>query len=151
MMLDGLFHPTDDNGERFLKQSSSSTTTTTNSGSREARVAVAIIGHSANSFFLPACPSVCLSVCLPVCLLTFSLSCRLVGQSCGINRVRCCPQQPGLAALWCDNGSVRLLDVNQQLQQLAAETEASGKAANKLQVRGCTPYLNWCTDWSVSV
>jgi ribosome assembly protein RRB1 len=60
----------------------------------------------------------------------------LVQQSCGINRVRSCPQQPGLVALWGDNGSVRLLDVGEQLQQLAAEQEVASKAASKSTVRG---------------
>eukprot|EP00878_Enallax_costatus_P033373 GHUV01036797.1.p1 GENE.GHUV01036797.1~~GHUV01036797.1.p1 ORF type:complete len:463 (+),score=125.34 GHUV01036797.1:104-1492(+) len=77
---------------------------------------------------------------------------RLVGQSCAINRVRCCPQQPGVVALWCDNGSVRLLDVNQQLQQLAAETEAGSKASNKVQVNPLQVHSHstegFAVDWS---
>jgi hypothetical protein len=54
-----------------------------------------------------------------------------------MNRVRCCWQHPGLVALWCDNGSVRLVDVGEQLKQLAAESEVLSKAASKTQVGGC--------------
>jgi hypothetical protein len=67
-------------------------------------------------------------------LLLLLLLYRLVSQSCGINRVRCCWQHPGLVALWCDNGSVRLVDVGEQLKQLAAEAEVLSKAASKTQV-----------------
>jgi hypothetical protein len=60
---------------------------------------------------------------------------RLIGQSCGINRVRVCPQQPHLVAFWGDNGQVRVLNVQQQLQELAGEQEATGGARAKQQVR----------------
>lgn len=50
--------------------------------------------------------------------------------------MRCCWQHPGLVALWCDNGSVRVLNVDEQLKQLAAETEVLSKAASKTQVCG---------------
>lgn len=36
--------------------------------------------------------------------------------------------------MWGDNGSVRLLDVTEQLRQLAAEVEVASKAASKVQV-----------------
>ncbi|KAF6264703.1 WD40-repeat-containing domain protein [Scenedesmus sp. NREL 46B-D3] len=77
---------------------------------------------------------------------------RLVAQSCGINRVRSCPQQPGLAALWGDNGSVRLLDVGEQLRQLAAEVEVASKAASKAQVNPLQTHAHategFAVDWS---
>jgi hypothetical protein len=62
---------------------------------------------------------------------------RLVQQTCGINRVRVCPQQPHLTAFWGDNAQVRVVDVGQQLAALAGEEEVVGhKAATKVQVRG---------------
>jgi hypothetical protein len=60
---------------------------------------------------------------------------RLITQTCGINRVRCCPQRSGLVAVWGDNGSVRLLDLAAQLESLAAETEPATRAASKTQAR----------------
>eukprot|EP00879_Flechtneria_rotunda_P014031 GHRR01014658.1.p1 GENE.GHRR01014658.1~~GHRR01014658.1.p1 ORF type:complete len:366 (+),score=106.34 GHRR01014658.1:218-1315(+) len=77
---------------------------------------------------------------------------RLVGQSCAINRVRCCHQQPGLVAMWGDNGSVRLLDLSEQLQQLAAEAEVASRAASKLQVQPLQAHTHamegFAVDWS---
>ena len=43
----------------------------------------------------------------------------------GINRVRSCPQQPGVVAVWCDNGQVKLLDGTKLLKELAEEVEPS--------------------------
>lgn len=75
-----------------------------------------------------------------------------MGQSCGINRVRCCWQHPGLVALWCDNGSVRLLDVGEQLKALAAETEVLSKAASKTQLTPLASHTHstegFALDWS---
>ena len=43
----------------------------------------------------------------------------------GVNRVRACPQQPGLVAVWGDSGSVKLLDATKLLKELSEETEPS--------------------------
>lgn len=43
----------------------------------------------------------------------------------GINRVRSCPQQPGLVVVWCDNGQVKLLDAAKIFKELADEVEPS--------------------------
>jgi ribosome assembly protein RRB1 len=43
----------------------------------------------------------------------------------GINRVRSCPQQPGVAAVWCDNGQVKVLDGTKLFKELADEAEPS--------------------------
>ena len=61
---------------------------------------------------------------------------RLVSQSCGINRVRVCPQQPHLVAFWGDNGQVRVLDIKLLLEELAGEQEATAGARAKQQVNG---------------
>jgi len=49
----------------------------------------------------------------------------------GINRVRSCPQQPGLVAVWCDNGQVKLLEATKVLKELADEVEPSTRYDRK--------------------
>lgn len=59
---------------------------------------------------------------------------RLVQQSNGINRLRAMPQRPGVLAVWQDNKQVRLLDVTQQLEELAAEEELPPAKPAKVQL-----------------
>lgn len=61
--------------------------------------------------------------------------------------MRCCWQQPGVVAVWCDNGSVRLLDVSEQLKQLEGEAEVLSKAASKTQVTATV--CCWECVWGV--
>ena len=55
-------------------------------------------------------------------------------------------------ALWCDNGSVRLLDVSEQLKQLAGESEVLSKAASKTQLNPLHSFNHstegFAMDWS---
>jgi ribosome assembly protein RRB1 len=60
---------------------------------------------------------------------------RLVAQPYGTNRVRCATQRPGLVAVWADTGSVRVLDVSAQLQEMAQDEHPKSKSASRVQVR----------------
>lgn len=44
------------------------------------------------------------------------------------------PQQPGVLAVWNDNKQVRILDVTQQLQELAEEQEMPAAKPQNIQV-----------------
>ena len=59
---------------------------------------------------------------------------RLVQQSSGINRLRAMPQRPGVLASWHDNKQVRIIDVTQQLEELAAEEVIPTTKPQKVQV-----------------
>jgi ribosome assembly protein RRB1 len=59
---------------------------------------------------------------------------RLIAQPHGTNRVRCAPQRPGLVAVWADTGSVRVLDVSAQLQEMAQDEHPKHKSASRVQV-----------------
>lgn len=59
---------------------------------------------------------------------------RLIAQSSGINRLRAMPQRPGVLAVWHDNRQVRILDVTQQLEELAAEEELPPAKPQKIQL-----------------
>lgn len=56
---------------------------------------------------------------------------RLVNHMGGINRLRSCPQQPGVVAVWGENAQVKILDGNKLLKELAGEEEPSAKAKNR--------------------
>lgn len=60
-------------------------------------------------------------------------------------------QQPGVIAVWGDNGQVRIYDVSAQLQQLAAEKEPKPNAP-KVQVNPLQSHSHamegFALDWS---
>jgi ribosome assembly protein RRB1 len=52
----------------------------------------------------------------------------------GINRIRSCPQQPNVVAVWGDNGQVKLLDGAKLIKELAEEVEPSTRWAVQAEV-----------------
>ena len=49
----------------------------------------------------------------------------MVNHAGGINRIRSCPQQPAVVAVWGDGGQVKILDGSKLLKELADEVEPS--------------------------
>ncbi len=70
----------------------------------------------------------------------------------GINRVRCCPHQPGLVAVWCDSGVVKLLDGSNLLKDLSQEAEPSSRQKAKADLRPLHSHTHtaegYSVDWS---
>lgn len=45
----------------------------------------------------------------------------------GVNRVRSCPQQPSMVAVWGENGQVKMLDGDKLLKEMDTEVEPATK------------------------
>ncbi|KAG1679165.1 hypothetical protein FOA52_000521 [Chlamydomonas sp. UWO 241] len=77
---------------------------------------------------------------------------RMVNQPCGVNRVRSCPQQPAVVAVWGDNGQVKMLDGDALLKELAADTESMVKAKAKVDLKPLQMHAHstegYAMDWS---
>lgn len=71
---------------------------------------------------------------------TAKFQCRTVAQPAAVNRLRCMPQQPGIVAVWGENGAVSTLNLSKTITDLS-EQQPRGKAKNNkpIQVRNATP------------
>jgi len=78
--------------------------------------------------------------------------CRMVNHHGGVNRVRSCPQQPGMVAVWGDNAKVDIIDGTRLLQEMAAESEPAPKSRNRIDLRPLAQHGHamegYAMDWS---
>ena len=77
---------------------------------------------------------------------------RTINHNGGVNRIRSCPQQPGLVAVWGDTGVVKLLDGTPLLQELAEEKEPSTRQKGKAELKPSCSFHHstegFALDWS---
>jgi len=77
---------------------------------------------------------------------------RMVNHMGGVNRVRSCPQQPALVAVWGDNAQVKLIDGSKLIKELADEVEPSTKARAKVDLKPLHMHTHgtegFAMDWS---
>eukprot|EP00798_Chlamydomonas_sp_ICE-L_P029336 gene29335-8890_t len=67
-----------------------------------------------------------------------------------INRVRSCPQQPGIVAVWAETGQVKILDGSSILRDLAAEEDPAPKTKVDLKPLHSHSHSmeGYAMDWS---
>lgn len=69
---------------------------------------------------------------------TAKFQCRTVAQPSAMNRLRCMPQQPGIVAVWSENGAVSTLNLSKTIAELSEQDprgkNTKGKNTKPMQV-----------------